>query len=325
VDRKFALTPPGSPATRLPPQEDTAHRPATPARGRGAAAVALPEMLRARPIERPVSPVLGRIGSLEVRLAVTAAEVRAAQSLRYRVFYEELAAVPDLAARMTRRDRDGYDALCDHLLVVDTEETESRPFRKPRPRIVGTYRLLRQDVAERHHGFYSGGEFDIAPVLARHPSLKFLELGRSCVLKPYRNKRTVELLWHGIWAYVLRHGMDVMIGCASLEGTDPDRLALPLAFLHHHARATGDWAVSALPGRRVPMDRLPQEAVDTRAALHALPPLVKGYLRLGAMIGDGAVVDRQFNTTDVLIVMPVSALSERYVAYYGADAGRRAA
>jgi putative hemolysin len=292
---------------------------------RGSATVPLPPALGIEPIAQPASPLLGRIGPLEVRLATTAAEVRAAQALRYRVFYEEMAAIADPIAGMTRRDRDAFDPICDHLLVVDTDDMESRPFRRSRPRIVGTYRLLRQEVAERHRGFYSGGEFDVGPVLARHRHLRFLELGRSCVLKPYRNKRTVELLWHGIWAYVLRHGMDVMIGCASLEGTDPDALALPLSFLHHHARASEPWRVGALPERRVAMDRLPLEAIDGRAALHALPPLLKGYLRLGAMVGDGAVVDRQFNTTDVMIVMPVSALSERYVNYYGADAGRRAA
>lgn len=292
---------------------------------RGSAAVAFPDALGVRPISRPGEPLLGRLGSLEVRLATNAAEIRAAQSLRFRVFYEEMAAIADVSAQMTRRDRDAFDALCDHLLVVDTDDMETRPFRKARPRIVGTYRLLRQEVAEHHRGFYSSGEFDLAPVLARHRHLRFLELGRSCVLKPYRNKRTVELLWHGIWAYVLRHGMDVMIGCASLEGTDPDALALPLSFLHHHARAAEPWCVSARRERRVAMDRLPKEAIDTRAALHALPPLMKGYLRLGATVGDGAVVDRQFNTTDVMIVLPVSALSERYVNYYGSDAGRRAA
>lgn len=273
---------------------------------------------------RPVEP-LGRIGSLEVRLAQSAAEVRAAQALRYRVFYEEMSAIADAQTLATRRDRDAFDRICDHLLVLDHDDMQSRRFRKATPRIVGTYRLLRQDVAERTRGFYTAGEFDIAPLIARHRDLRFLELGRSCVLKPYRNKRTVELLWHGIWSYVLQNGVDAMIGCASLEGTDPDRMALPLSFLHHHARVSGPWAVSARAERYVAMDRMPKEAIDAKAALHALPPLVKGYLRLGAMVGDGAVVDRQFGTTDVLIVLPVSAISSRYVNYYGQDAGRHAA
>src|SRR5690606_22878058 len=121
---------------------------------------------------------------------------------------------------------------------------------------------------------------------------------------------------------VLAHGIDVMIGCASLEGTDPDRLALPLSFLHHFARAPEAWRVSALPERYVEMNRMAREAIDPRAALHALPPLIKGYLRLGAFIGVGAVVDHQFGTTDVMIILPVSALNPRYVSYYGADASR---
>jgi putative hemolysin len=194
-----------------------------------------------------------------------------------------------------------------------------------RPGVVGTYRLLRQDMAERHAGFYSAGEFDVAALLARHRGKKFLELGRSCVLPPYRNRRTVELLWHGIWSYVLLHRLDVMIGCASLEGIDPDRLAMPLSFLHHFARAAEDWRTRALPGRYVEMDRLARFAIDRKAALHALPPLIKGYLRLGAAVGDGAVLDHQFGTTDVFIVLPVAAISARYIGHFGEGAERHAA
>lgn len=268
---------------------------------------------------------LGRLGSLEVRLARSAAEVRAAQALRYRIFYGEMQATADPRTFLRRRDADVFDRYCDHLLVLDHDDVEIRPFRRARPRIVGTYRLLRQKVAERHRGFYTAGEFAIEPLIARHAGLEFLELGRSCVMKPYRSKRTVELLWQGIWAYVLNHDIDAMIGCASFEGTDPEALALPLSFLHHHASADADWLVEARPERAVAMNRLPIEAVDMRAALSGMPPLIKGYLRLGAMVGRGAVVDRPFGTTDVMIVLPVDRISERYVRYYGSDAGRYAA
>ena len=155
--------------------------------------------------------------------------------------------------------------------------------------------------------------------------MNFLELGRSCVLPPYRNRRTVELLWHGIWSYVLAHRLDVMIGCASLEGIDPDRLAMPLSFLHHFARAAEDWRTRALPGRYVEMNRMPKRAINARAALQELPPLIKGYLRIGAFIGDGAVIDRQFGTTDVFIVLPVAAISARYIGHFGEGAERHAA
>jgi putative hemolysin len=267
---------------------------------------------------------LGRLGDLEVRLARSAAEVRRAQALRYRVFYEEMSAVADFRTQMMRRDADAFDAVCDHLVVLD-HAAQRRPLLRQRPRVVGTYRLLRQEIADRHGGFYSSGEYDFAPLIRRMPQLRFLELGRSCVLPPYRNKRTVELLWHGIWRYVLTHGMDVMVGCASLEGTDPDRLAVPLSFLHHTARAPAEWQVRPQPNRRVEMNRLPLAALDRKAALKALPPLIKGYLRLGASVGDGAVVDHQFGTTDVCIVLPVAAIGARYIGHYGEEAGRYAA
>ncbi|HMA71349.1 MAG TPA: GNAT family N-acyltransferase [Xanthobacteraceae bacterium] len=272
-----------------------------------------------RNTKRPAT--LGRLGALEVRLARTSAEIRRAQKLRYDVFYKEMSAVADTTAYFARRDIDLFDAVCDHLLVIDHGAQKSR---KAAP-IVGTYRLLRQEVAERTGGFYSAGEFDVPSLVARHPDLTFLELGRSCVQPPYRNKRTVELLWHGIWTYVLQHRIDVMIGCASLDGTDPDRLALPLSFLHHYARAPEPWRTMALPHRYLGLNRMPKAAVDPKAALQLLPPLIKGYLRLGAFVGDGAVIDRQFGTTDVLIILPVSAIRSRYVAHFGPGAERHAA
>lgn len=281
---------------------------------------ALPGLRNVMPTrEDTAAATLGRLGSLEVRLALGAADIHEAQRLRYRVFYEEGSAHAGPKARLTRRDIDAFDAICDHLLVID-----HAPAGGTSPAVVGTYRLLQQEIAERHRGFYTAAEFDIGRLIAQHPSLNFLELGRSCVLPPYRNKRTVELLWHGCWSYVLRHNLDVMIGCASLDGTDPDALALQLSFLHHFARAPEDWRTQALPGRHVEMNRMPKEAIDPRAALRLLPPLVKGYLRLGASIGDGAVIDTQFGTTDVLIILPVSALNPRYVDHFGADAARHA-
>lgn len=269
-----------------------------------------------------VPHTLGRFGDLEVRLARGASEVRKAQSLRYKVFYEEMSAIPNAASLMLRRDADEFDALCDHILVLDHAIMEHRPFRKSEPKVVGTYRVLRQEVADRNHGFYTANEFDIAPLLERKSNLRFLELGRSCVLKPYRTKKTIELLWHGVWTYILAHRIDAMIGCASLEGTDPSRLALPLSFLHHHARATDEWRVRAVPHRFTEMNRMAKEAVDVKAALHALPPLIKGYIRLGATVGEGAVIDHQFGTTDVCIVLPVANIAGRYIDHFGADASR---
>ncbi len=265
---------------------------------------------------------LGKIGNLELKLANKAKDIRRAQKLRYKVFFEEMSAQPDIAARLMRRDADIFDSVCDHLLVRDFAPRTGLIAKK---RTVGTYRLLRQEVAEKNFGFYTQSEFDIAPLIARHGHLNFLELGRSCVLAPWRDRRTVELLWHGIWAYVLAHRIDVMIGCASLEGTNTAELALPLSYLHHFHRAPSDWLAEAVPGRGAEIPLLPKEAINPKEALRALPPLIKGYLRLGAVIGGGAVVDRQFGTTDVLIVLPRSFINPRYITYYGEGATRHAA
>ncbi|MEA2917657.1 MAG: L-ornithine Nalpha-acyltransferase [Bradyrhizobium sp.] len=276
-----------------------------------------------RPIRLPQFPAtLGRLGALEVRLAQENREVKRAQKLRYRVFYKDGTAIADAATLLARRDKDGFDKICDHLMVIGHAANPSIGGRQP---VVGTYRLLRQEVAERNSGFYTEDEFDIASLIDRHCGLRFLELGRSCVLPRYRTKRTVELLWHGIWSYVRQHRLDVMIGCASFEGTDPDQLALPLSFLHHYAQAPEAWRACAHPSRRVEMNRMAREAINPKAALHELPPPIKGYLRLGAFIGDGAVIDHQFGTTDVLIVMPVSAINARYIEHFGIDASRHAA
>jgi putative hemolysin len=274
--------------------------------------------------QRALQASLGRIGSLEVRLAQTAAEIRQAQKVRYSVFYQEGTAVADPGRLFARRDIDAFDAICDHLLVIDHAAEENIPGKR-KPAVVGTYRLLRQQLAEDFGGFYTASEFNIAPLIARHRSLNFLELGRSCVLAPYRNKRTVELLWQGIWNYIMLNRLDVMFGCASLEGTDPNRLALPLSFLHHYSRAPEQWQASALPDRYVEMNRMSKEAIDPKEALRSLPPLIKGYLRLGCHIGDGAVIDHQFGTTDVLIVLPVAALSARYVEHFSGRNERQAA
>lgn len=270
-------------------------------------------------VERAVAapPVLGRIGSLETRLAASPEEIRAAQVIRYRVFVEEMGARLPPEAMMAGLDFDAFDAICDHLIVLDKSLEGDTP-----DQIVATYRLLRQDVAEAHSGFYSADEFDIAPMIARHPGKRFLELGRSCVLPPYRTKRTVELLWQGNWAYALKHDLDVMFGCGSFPGAFPEFHALALSFLHHNALAGGDWAVRAAPNRYRNMDLMPPEAVNAKRALMAMPPLIKGYLRLGATVGEGAVVDQAFGTTDVLIVLPVESISSRYLNYYGADAQR---
>jgi L-ornithine Nalpha-acyltransferase len=249
-----------------------------------------------------------RSGALQVRLAETIADIDAAQALRYRVFYEEMGAWPSGEMARLRRDFDSFDGVCDHLLVCDHARGSGAGT------VVGTYRLIRRSAAARHGSFYSAAEYDIAAILASPGEI--LELGRSCVDASARNRPTMQLLWRGIAAYVFHHEIALMFGCASLPGTDPAALAVPLSYLYHHHLAPPELRPHALPQRYVDMRRLDPGALDPARALADLPPLIKGYLRLGGFVGDGAVIDRQFNTTDVCVVVKTDLVTDKYYRHY---------
>lgn len=248
---------------------------------------------------------------LEVRLAENADEILASQKLRYKVFYEERGAQPSDEMAAQKRDFDHYDPLCDHLLVLDHRRGAGADG------VVGTYRLLRQSVANEHGGFYSADEYHIESMLnAVKETGEIMELGRSCVEADYRTMPTLQLLWQGIAAYVFKYDIKLMFGCASFHGTDPDAFSDVLTYLHHNHLAPEDMRPRAIEERYETMMRAEIGGIDQRQALRDLPPLIKGYLRLGGFVGDGAVVDHQFNTTDICIVLPTEKVTDRYYKHY---------
>lgn len=242
--------------------------------------------------------------SLAVRLASDERDIVAAQRLRYDIFFRDMGA--DAADTQGGRDIDPYDGLCDHLLVED--------HARPGSPVVGTYRLLRQRVAEAHDGFYSAHEFDLSNVLAHgaREGVELLELGRSCVDPAYRDAGTIQLLWRGIADYLRRHHIGYMFGCGSFPGTDPAEHAEGLSLLAHDYLAPAELRARAIGDDAVPLATLPIGGYDARLALRRLPPLIKAYLRVGAELGDGAYIDRAFNTIDVFVMMPVARISARY-------------
>jgi putative hemolysin len=248
------------------------------------------------------------VGNLVARLANTTEEIEAAQSLRYRVFYEEMSAIPSPEVTAARRDFDRFDEICDHLLVIDTKRSDLPGG------VVGTYRVLRSTVAEQNGGFYTSDEYEIGRLISGQGDT--LELGRSCVEEEYRNRPTMQLLWQSIAAYIFHYDIAIMFGCASMPGTDPEALALPLSYLYHYHLAPPALRPVALKDRYVDMRLLPEDRIDQRQALAELPPLIKGYLRLGGFVGDGAVVDHQFNTTDVSIIVKTDLVTEKYMKHY---------
>jgi len=246
-------------------------------------------------------------GTLVVRLAHDEADILASQRLRYRVFYDEMKAHPSPKMAREGRDFDRYDGVCDHLLVID------RSLGDGPDGVVGTYRLLRRSQRQGLP-FYTAGEFDIAAIEAYEGEI--LELGRSCVDAAYRTRPTLQLLWTGIAAYCFRHDVKLLFGCASLPGTDVPEMALPLAYLWHCHLAPEAVRARALPAYYTTMNLMAVDAIDPRRAMASLPPLLRGYLRLGGFIGDGAVVDPQFNTTDVCMILEADKITGKYYRHF---------
>jgi putative hemolysin len=278
-----------------------------------AAGRALPNRARIAPSAEPKTgkPVDIRAGDLELRLAETDAEIEAAQRLRYRIFYQEMAAKPTPEMAEKGRDFDSFDPFCDHLLVIDRRVGEGAAG------VVGTYRLLRRSRAADRGRFYSVDEYDIAPLVA-HPG-EVLELGRSCIGPEHRSRAAMQLMWRGIADYVMYHDVALMFGCASLPGIDPATHALPLSYLYYNHLAPEELRPHALPSRHVDMRLMPRESIDVKAALLAMPPLIKGYLRLGGFVGDGAVIDTQFHTIDVCVIVKTDWVTDKYFKHYTRD------
>ena len=253
-------------------------------------------------------PVDVRARDLWIRLAETPAEVAASQELRFRVFCEEMDAKPSREMAVVRREFDSFDEFCDHLLVFD--ETKGHGAEA----VVGSYRLMRRPAAARRGQFYSSDEYDIS-VLLSHPG-EIMELGRSCVDRDHRSGAVMQLLWRGIAEYVFHHDVDVMFGCASLPGIEPEQLDEPLSYLWHRHLAPPELRPRAVAERYLAMDRLSPDSFDAQAAMRRLPPLIRGYLRLGGYVGDGAVIDRDFGTTDVCVVVKTDLVTEKYYRHY---------
>jgi len=256
---------------------------------------------------------LGRpvAGNLEVIIASKPEQIEAAQRLRYSVFCEEMGAKPSAEIERTKRDMDEFDAVCDHLLVVE-HQLDGEAL------VVGTYRLLRRKSMEKIGRFYSESEYDISTV--KNYSGEILEVGRSCVDPLYRNRAVMQLLWRGIGSYVAKFDVALMFGCASFFGTNPNDHAMALSYLHHYHLAPEELRPVALKERYIDMNLMPKDAVNVKEAFSSLPALIKGYLRLSGYIGLGAVIDPDYNTTDVSIVVKTDLVTEKYAQRYGTPA-----
>jgi putative hemolysin len=232
---------------------------------------------------------------LSVRLARTGSEIREAQRLRYRVFAEEMGA--RLSGAEPGLDEDLFDPYCDHLVVTDEETGD----------VLGTYRILSGLTAKRLGGFYSDQEFDLTRL--GHLRSRAVELGRSCVHPDHRSGRVIALLWTGLAAYMQQHGYEYIIGCASMSMVDGGHAAASA-----YARLA-ERHMSPAEYRVFPRCPLPLHELD-RSAPPVIPPLIKAYLRVGAWVCGDPAWDPDFNTADLLMMLPLSRVDQRYARHF---------
>ncbi|WP_370402660.1 GNAT family N-acetyltransferase [Sulfitobacter sp. JB4-11] len=240
---------------------------------------------------------------LDVRIARDAADIHAAQQLRYAVFIKELGGDGPLVDHEAQVERDRFDPFVDHLVVFDGA------------RAVGVYRVMRADQAAAAGGFYSANEYDLTPLLTS--GRRVLELGRSCLHPDYRGGMAMHLLWGALARYIADHGIAVLFGVASFHGTDVEALKQPLSLLHHRHLAPPELRVRALEISYQDMNLIAETQIDRKRATRAIPSLIKAYLRLGGMVGEGAFVDRQFNTVDVCLILDTTRMNARQMRLYG--------
>jgi putative hemolysin len=244
-------------------------------------------------------------GPIEVRLARSPQEMEAMQKLRYKIFYQECSATPPHPAiEKEQKDFDDLDLFCDHLIAIDHTTEE----------VVGGYRLISLEAAQKAGGFLTSQEFDLSR-LEQYPS-PILELGRACVASEYRIKGIMGFLWQGIASYIRHHQIGVLFGCANFPGIDPEPFAQALSFLHHFCMMEEQYRPMARSFSSIPMNRMNKEDVHVRTAFRQLPPLIRGYLRLGGFLGEGAFIDRAFHSLDVCIVVETKKLATRYSNHY---------
>ena len=232
---------------------------------------------------------------LTVSLARTGSEVEEAQRIRYKVFAEEMGA--NLPSAATGLDSDRFDKHCEHLLARDNESGK----------VVGTYRIMPPEQARIAGGYYSETEFD----LSRLANLRdrMVEVGRSCVHQDYRDGATITQLWGGLADYIGKHNHEYLIGCASISMADGGHYAASVYNkIHKLHAAPAEYRV--FPHCRLPLESLNQDMEVI------IPPLIKGYLRLGAHIGGEPAWDPDFNCADVFILLPVARMNERYAKHF---------
>ena len=244
-----------------------------------------------------------------IKIADKKSELKKAQALRYSVFYKEKKAIPTISKKILRLDYDKVDKFADHLIVIDKNRKGIKN------KIVGTYRLIRGDIAAHCGGFYTSSEFDLSKILNSYKNNQILELGRSCVHQDYRNGTIMNLLWKAIAEYVKLYDIKILLGCASFHGTDVMKYTNGLSYLRKNFSLPDELSVKSLDSKIYPAYTEIDSNNDLRTFVK-LPPLIKGYLRVGGKVSHDCYVDYKFNTIDLCVIVNTNNIDEKYKKKY---------
>jgi len=244
------------------------------------------------------------MGDLEVKIATDPKEIEEAQRLRFQVFNLELS--KGLKSSYARGlDIDEFDAYCEHLIVRDLATGD----------VVGTYRLLRGSQARRHIGFYSEKEFDLSRIKALDGEL--MELGRSCARKDFRDRALIPLMWEAIAEQVKKYQVRYLFGCGSLYTTEAGEVSAMFSLLQEKYYAPDRFRVSPVDACRFRGLTESPCVSDEPVLFQRLPSLIKGYLRIGALVCGPPALDAEFGTTDFFLLLDFASLKEEYLKRLG--------
>ncbi|MDC0456552.1 GNAT family N-acetyltransferase [Alphaproteobacteria bacterium] len=259
-----------------------------------------------RPI--PINKIFKEIefGNFTIKLVEKKSELKKAQALRYSIFYKEKKAKPSIPKKILALDYDKVDKFADHLIIIDKGSTA------PKNRIVGTYRLVRGNMSNNFGGFYTSSEFNLSKILNAYKNSQILELGRSCVHKDYRNGTVMNLLWKAIAEYVKLYDINIILGCVSFSGTDIMKFSNELLYLRENFSLPDDLSVESLDDNVYPVYRKTITNINNLKTFAKLPPLLKGYLRVGGKVSDSFYVDYSFNTIDLCVVVKTDNIDKKY-------------
>ena len=267
-----------------------------------------PKIFFSKPILPSNSFIILESENYSIKLAETKSELKQAQALRYSVFYKEKKAKPTFAKKIIKLDYDKIDKYADHLIVLDKKNTKNK--------IVGTYRLIRGDVAKLFGGYYSSSEFNLINITNNYKDKHILELGRSCVHQDYRNGSIMNLLWKAIAEYVKLYDIKILLGCASFSGIEPTKYSDELSYLRQNFCLPEHLLVESFDKNIYPVYKLKENNSNQLRIFAKLPPLLKGYLRIGGKVSHNFYVDHNFNTIDLCVVVNTSDIDEKYRKKY---------